>query len=54
MSARRRRTGGPMSAAGLISFYDEYEGGIKVSPTTVVIVSAAFAFAVVMAHIILG
>lgn len=52
MSARRRRTGGPMSAAGLISFYEEYEGAIKVSPTTVVLISSIFAFIVVLAHII--
>ncbi len=52
MSARRKRTGGPMSAAGLISFYEEYEGAIKISPTTVIILSAVFTFIVVMAHIL--
>ena len=52
MSARRRRTGGPMTAAGLISFYEEYEGQIKISPTTVILMASAFAFIVVLAHII--
>lgn len=52
MSARRRRTGGPMSAAGLISFYEEYESGIKISPTTVIMLSTLFTFIVVIAHIL--
>ena len=52
MSSRRRRTGGPMTAAGLISFYEEYEGQVKMSPTTVVLVSAIFAFIVVLAHML--
>ena len=41
-----------MTAAGLISFYDEYEAKIKMSPTTLIIVSAVFAMAVVIGHII--
>lgn len=50
--ARRRRQGGPMTAAGLISFYDEYEGKIKISPTTLVVLSAIYALIVALAHIL--
>ena len=49
--ARRRRQSGPMTAAGLISFYEEYEGRIKMSPTTLILVSAIYALLVVLAHI---
>ncbi|MCE4599232.1 MAG: preprotein translocase subunit Sec61beta [Desulfurococcales archaeon] len=52
MSSRRRRQSGPMTAAGLISFYDEYEGKIKMSPTTLVLIAAVYAVIVVVAHLI--
>ncbi len=52
MARKKSRQGGPMTAAGLISFYDEYEGKVKISPTTLVLVAAAFTVAVVIAHII--
>ncbi len=51
VSARKkRRTGGPMSAAGLISFYEEYEEKLTLSPTTIVIISIVFTAAVILAH----
>jgi len=49
-SRKKRRTGGPMSAAGLISFYDEYEEKLRLSPTTIVVVSIAFTALVILAH----
>ncbi len=49
--AKRRRQSGPMTAAGLISFYEEYEGRIKMSPTTLILVSSIYALLVVLAHI---
>ncbi|MCE4600612.1 MAG: preprotein translocase subunit Sec61beta [Desulfurococcales archaeon] len=52
MAKKRKREGGPMSAAGLIAFYDEYEGKIKMSPTTLVLASTIFAAIVVIAHMI--
>jgi len=52
MAKRKSKQSGPMTAAGLISFYDEYEGKIKISPTTLILVAAAFTIAVVIAHII--
>jgi len=50
-SKKKSRQSGPMTAAGLISFYDEYEGKIKISPTTLIALSAIYAIAVVLAHI---
>ncbi len=52
MAKKRNRQSGPMTAAGLISFYDEYEGKVKISPTTLVIVASAFTVIVVVAHIL--
>lgn len=52
MAAKKRRQGGPMSAAGLIAFYDEYEGRVKLSPVTLVLIATAFTVIVVVAHII--
>jgi len=49
--ARKRKQSGPMTAAGLISFYDEYEGKIKMSPLTLVLIATIYALVVVLAHI---
>ncbi|GAB6147730.1 preprotein translocase subunit Sec61beta [Stetteria hydrogenophila] len=50
--SKRQRRGGPMTAAGLISFYEEYEGAVRVSPTTVVLLASLFTLVVVVAHIV--
>jgi preprotein translocase subunit Sec61beta len=50
-SKKRRKQGGPMTAAGLISFYDEYEGKIRISPVTLVLFSGIYALLIVLAHI---
>lgn len=52
MARKKKREGGPMSAAGLIAFYDEYEGKVKMSPVTLVLASTIFAVIVVVAHLI--
>jgi len=52
LAKKRRKQGGPMTAAGLISFYDEYEGKIKISPTTLILLAGLYALMVVLAHII--
>ena len=52
--ARKRKQSGPMTAAGLISFYDEYEGKVKMSPTTLIVLAAVYALIVVLAHAFLG
>ena len=41
-----------MTAAGLISFYDEYEGGLRLSPTAIVLISVVFSVIVIVAHLI--
>lgn len=53
MSARKRRQAGPMSAAGLISFYEELEGRIRMGPVTVLAIAVAFSLLVIAAHILL-
>jgi len=49
---RGRRQGGPMTAAGLISFYDEYEERIRVSPTTIVLITAIYIVIVALARLL--
>ncbi|MFN4046618.1 MAG: preprotein translocase subunit Sec61beta [Acidilobaceae archaeon] len=52
VATRRRRQAGPISAAGLVSFYEELEGRIKFSPFTVLAIAAIFSFIVVLAHLL--
>jgi len=52
MAVRRRRQAGPMSAAGLISFYEELEGRIKIGPIAVLAIAVAFSLLVIAAHIL--
>ncbi len=49
---RSKRQSGPMTAAGLISFYDEYEEKVRVSPMTIVIISIIYAVIIALAHAI--
>jgi preprotein translocase subunit Sec61beta len=49
---RGRRQGGPMTAAGLISFYDEYEEKVRVSPTALVIITAIYIVIVALARLL--
>ncbi len=53
MAKKRKKQSGPMTAAGLIAFYDEYEGKIKISPTTLILLSGIYALVIVLAHILL-
>ncbi|MEZ0393450.1 MAG: preprotein translocase subunit Sec61beta [Desulfurococcaceae archaeon] len=43
MSSRRRREGGPLTAAGLVRFYEEFDVGIKLKPHVLIIVALVFA-----------
>ncbi len=52
MATRRRRQAGPMSAAGLISFYEELEGRIKLGPTAILAIAIAFSLLIIMAHLL--
>ena|GEM_PF-735807 len=40
-SSRRRRPGGLASYAGLIAFYEDVEGGIKLSPYAIIAMAVA-------------
>lgn len=42
MSAKKKKTVMPMSSAGLMSFYNSDEPGIKVSPTAIFALSVVF------------
>ncbi|MEM1619646.1 MAG: preprotein translocase subunit Sec61beta [Fervidicoccaceae archaeon] len=55
MSSRRdrKRLGGPLSAAGLVSFYEELEAKVEISPTMVLLLSAAFITIVVLMRALL-
>jgi len=39
---RKKKPGGPMTAAGLISFYEDTEAKIKITPTWIFIVTVSF------------
>ncbi len=39
---RKRKPGGPITAAGLISFYEDTEAKIKLTPTWIFIISVGF------------
>jgi len=50
---RKKRGEGPMPSggAGLIRFFEDETPGIKIGPTTVVILSAILLIATVVAHV---
>ncbi len=52
-SRRRERRAAPITAAGLLSFYEDYESRIKVGPSVVVGVAIMLAALVAAAHIFL-
>ncbi|MFP3162024.1 MAG: preprotein translocase subunit Sec61beta [Acidilobus sp.] len=50
--ARKKKTSGPLAAAGLVAFYENFHSKVEISPTTLVVISAAIATAVVLARAI--
>ncbi|HEU97983.1 MAG TPA: preprotein translocase subunit Sec61beta [Fervidicoccus fontis] len=50
---RKKKPSGLMSAAGLISFYEDTDTKFSISPTVVVIISIVFVAAVVALRLIL-
>jgi hypothetical protein len=50
--ARKRKESGPLAAAGLVAFYENFHSKVEISPTALVIISAATAAAVVLARAI--
>ncbi len=53
MSSRRRRTSGPMTAAGLVRFFEDVEAKVKISPMTIIIMAAAMSVAAAILNLIL-
>ncbi len=52
MSERRRGGTGPLTAAGLVRFYEEADVGIKLSPYLVIAFSLGITIAVIIAHVL--
>ncbi|MGC9210153.1 MAG: preprotein translocase subunit Sec61beta [Acidilobus sp.] len=48
--SRKRKEAGPLTAAGLVAFYENYRGKVEISPTTLLIISAVIAAAVILAR----
>ncbi len=52
-SSRKKKESGPLTAAGLVAFYENYKSKVEISPTSLVIISAVIAAAVVIARIVI-
>ncbi len=50
-SSKKKQTS-PMTAAGLIAFYENYDSKIEISPMTLMIISAIIAIVVIIARMI--
>lgn len=48
---RRRRPSAPMSAAGLITYFEEEVGGIKIRPEALIAFAVALMLTVLVAHL---
>ncbi|MGC9111880.1 preprotein translocase subunit Sec61beta [Acidilobus sp.] len=51
-SGKKRKESGPLAAAGLMAFYENYKSKIEISPTSLVIISAMVAAAVIIARMV--
>ncbi len=51
-SSKKRKESGPLAAAGLVAFYENYKSKIEISPTSLVIISALIAAAVIIARMV--
>ncbi len=47
---KRKKGSGPMTAAGLVAFYEDYEEKFTLSPLAIVMISIIFSLAVIIAH----
>ena len=48
---RKRKPTAPMSAAGLVTYFEEEVGGVKVRPEAVVAIAIGLMVTVLMAHL---
>ena len=54
-SRRRRRTEGPLTAAGLVRFFEDVEAKVRISPMTIIIIAiVASVLATVLNYIFKG
>ncbi len=51
-SQRKRKTTGPVTAAGLVRFFEDVEAKVTISPTTIVILAIATSVAVAVLNIL--
>lgn len=49
---RRKKGSGPMTAAGLVAFYEDYNEKFTLSPLAIVLISVIFTVIVIIAHAI--
>ncbi len=49
---RRRRTAAPMSAAGLVTYFEEEVGGLRLRPEAVVALAVGLMALVILAHLL--
>ena len=51
-SAKKRKTTGPVTAAGLVRFFEDVEAKVTISPTTIVILAIATSVVVAVLNIL--
>lgn len=49
---RKKRTSAPMTAAGLVTYFEEEVGGLKLRPELVVALSVGLMLLVILAHLL--
>ncbi len=49
---RRKKGSGPMTAAGLVAFYEDYEEKFTLSPLAIVLIAVIFSVIVIVAHVV--
>ncbi|MEM1674977.1 MAG: preprotein translocase subunit Sec61beta [Desulfurococcaceae archaeon] len=47
-SSSRKRTPGPLTAAGLVRFYEEADVGVKIKPYTLIILMLVFTIVIIV------
>jgi len=53
-SGSKKRPTGPLTAAGLIRFYEEVDVGVKMKPYTLIIIATLFTIAIIVLNIVFG
>jgi len=53
-SGSKKKPTGPLTAAGLIRFYEEVDVGVKMKPHTLLIIATLFAVVIIVLNIFFG